>query len=349
MDHMAKPTKDLDSALEAPKEGAVPRPSTTSGHRKIGALFGQGHARDLLARILVAAIVGAGAIVLGTQATALPTFSLGSSSADVVEIWSSVEGDEVFLFWEMGPSGEVSVQFGRSSSAGNAAPEYAEIVVVLACDTRLTDIEEEPVYMSSTDPYTVTPHGDPAGCQPLDEPLGDRELEYQLIRATLGKDQNKRLHGKPLAEWTQESAGIRTARTPSIYVAANLEESHFPELRVIDVIAPQKATLNVSLTATPDEVVDSLSGPGPDVREETSNHITDWGDGGWVESVHWQLEHLSAGGMGVINPGVAEWRDPVKITRAQWQLLLCGLFLGVALSLVVEQLVPRADSLRPFV
>jgi hypothetical protein len=298
--------------------------------------------------LLVAGVVGAGAVVLAMQATALPTFSLGNSVADVVEIWSSVEGDEVWLSWELSPSGDVDVHFGRVPHDGSTSIlESAEIFLVLACDTRLDNIHEVDVYGSNpSNTHTVDSLGDPAGCQPLDEPIGLRELEYQLIRTTLMRDEVKQLSGTPIADWSVRGGGIRSARTPNIMALSDINREHFPALSELEVISPERVTLKASLTAAPEEVVDHIAGPGGKVLEQTSNDINDWGEGGQVASVQWSLEATKPDGLAVVGPGVAQWTDHPAKSIAEWLLLLSGVMLGVAVSLIVDHLLPRTEVLR---
>ena len=304
-------------------------------------------ARGAVVSLLTASLVVG--VWAGLTAIAQPSLET-LDQKDSIELWADEHSADLSIVWTLTKEGLVDLRITHVGLSVDRAPATA--YVVFSCGARLNNVTPKLDFQQISPPeYGLTAAGDPAGCGVLDEPIGFRELEYQLLSVELEPGQSLLLTGQPVEPWTSETLNARLARSPqmnSISVGPDEGDpkpfsfNNYPLLEELEAVLPSSASFSVVLQATATEERQAVYGPGGSgVTESTGNSVIDWGSGPFVDSVRWSVQDAQ-----VIYSGVARWSEPGGLNQSQLLLLMAGALLGVATSIAVELLLRAADQ-RP--
>ena len=311
--------------------------------------------RQLAVLIPVAAALAIGwlGLSMGSEAAATPATNLGDVFGDQVEVWTDRADAQVSVGWEVTDSGAIELSLSNAARVESAEPFTA--LVALHCDARL--VQPEFITPGGGGEVELTEHGFEALCPEAGLALGRSETTlsgepaYQLFRIPLPSGENYVRGGRDVAigglahgEWTDFTLAKRIARTPmigfsSIYgVPRALEDEEIFEAAV-------GSAIDVALYSQPDEVIE-LSVP-PDGRGLTEILSTSAssierlsGSELTVQSAYWHLETTdgNVGSTDFVGSAFARWGIPDGEARVQLLLLLSGVLLGVAASLLIDSI-----------
>lgn len=274
--------------------------------------------------VTTAALAIAGA-TLGVMATAVPNPLVGGNHQNIRVSVDRPDVDIEFT-WSLDATGDVTMFAGILGPS----PEQVVIYVVLKCDARLKTVE-------SYSDETVSALGDADKC--ADGSVFESGGAAQVIALPVGQAELAIAKGRPEKPWTSSGAGQRVARAPQIFFG-------FQSAGITDEFAlfdpGPSSTLRVSLDATVTEALSIyVPSEATGTNIETSASIFDAGNG--VPSVAGSVVWSRSGGAGNgLQQAYSRWDDSAATSAAQLQLLLSGVFLGVAASLIVEALFSRA-------
>ena len=291
-----------------------------------------------------------------------PAVSLGYALRDVVRVWTSdPDAGLVNFTWTTQPSGEVriTVQLHRQISAP------VTVLVALECDTRLgqftVDDSNHAVVQSGT------AGDDNRGCDEGSTQSAFLARPVQLLQVRFdGPEDNWdyiALEGRTVSPWSDEAAGERVAYTPYVWLGGPFPGTAPPMGDLIDAsivpLVPDVAVVDTNLAGRPSEIVESyfptdtplaIFGSNVGATGEIETQVTPAGPRvRWTAS--WAASAQQSRGIDspryVHTTAVVRWSDSSGLARAQFRLLLAGLFLGIVGSVVIEGLFAWARSAAP--
>jgi hypothetical protein len=279
--------------------------------------------------IVVTAALAVGGILLGVVATAVPNPLRGGVSHSIRVAVDRPEASIDFS-WKMSPDGAVTMLAGILGDT----PEEVVVSIVLRCDSRLSAVE-------SSRAAEVSESGRAQECE--DPSLFNTNIATQVIGVLVRQDELVIVEGRPSKPWTSSGAGQRVARTPQIFFGLQSTEI----VEAFAMVEPgAQSTLDVALEATPSETLSIyVPGDASGTAVSTSASILDLGDG-FEPSVSGSVVWSAVGAGSGLQASFARWDDSAATSTAQLQLLLSGVFLGVAASLLVEALFAKAQFRR---
>lgn len=293
-----------------------------------------------LSRPIFSGLIAGLAIALGAaggwmayQSTRVPNVELGRTSDDTIQVWSDTPDTAVTVQWVLRPDGQVLI----TATGVEGQPSPHAVHVLLWCDTQLAS----PGLWMSEGELSSTSFGE--GCD------GTAPATAQLLTFGVGES----AYGTTIADWTDGASGQRVARSPRIVLSGtgesdetitgvNLDEfnSVQEQLPVDRFPVTSSSVLSVGLDADPAEIPDDTVPPDGSTEKLSVTIVTDEGLD-TVPSVTWDLSFTSEspGRYGyTMQAGLARWTNPEGQTSAQTLLLLSGVALGLALSLIAELL-----------
>jgi len=278
---------------------------------------------------------------IGMAATDRPHTSLGGER-DRVHAWVTDPDAELLLYWSHWPSGTVDLM----ASLGRQT-EVTKVVLLLQCNARLQEFEN----LSSRAELSVeNKAGEPEACDPRQ--VDDREAPVQIVTITFRDFTSglALLRGTPHAPWSDEAAGERVSHAPFVSVGGVTNNVYFDEK---PFHAPHKATVSTTLHSSDSEVLEShfptdmpsgLGASGRVYARENRSSYTLGPSVTWQSS--WSAEEMRSRGGRIPyyqhTYATAHWSDPAAVARAQQWLLLSGVSLGIAGSVLIEGLLSWA-------
>lgn len=286
------------------------------------------------------ALVAAGAIaiwglLLGVGATSAPTVTSGGNH-ESIRVWVDRPGVALDITWSMDPGGVVTIFVNVQDDTADRAVVY----MVLTCGARMAPafsggdlVDEFGSEADCTQPQLLT--GDPA---------------TQVISVSVEAVGQGAVVGETRGSWVASAAGRRAARTPQMFLA--WYEPLDPEVQALNLeLAGEESTFVLSLAAAITETLDTYVPNAEEggVAVSTSASIFSGLTGKdpvVLGSVSWSATGAGAGMQG----SYASWQDSGGMATAQFQLLLAGVLLGIAASVVVEfflELARQRNESRP--
>jgi hypothetical protein len=286
----------------------------------------------------------------GLRATDRPALELGYLPRDSVQVWTTDPGGNVRLWWTMSSAGrvEIDVWLDRSSDTP------AIVTMVLECDARLQNRQFD-TYLASV---TLVTQGDDARACTTHR-FSDRDEAqragnstpvqiFELRFSAAGGLGRAQVWGDPVEAWSDAAAGERASEAPFIYVGA--PETRYAGSLNHPLLAPARIDILTKLLSTESETLDSffpneLDSPGAgatgEVRATMSQNSLETRGPEVSWSTSWSRDgEVAATGaripIHIHTAARATWSDAGGKARAQLQLLLSGLLLGVVGAVAVE-------------
>jgi hypothetical protein len=290
-------------------------------------MAGWGHSPWRAVTLLAAGAIAVVGVVLGVVATSAPTVESGGNH-ERIRVWVDRPDVAINFRWSMDPSGEITMFLNVDDDTA----ERAVVYIVLTCGARMASTFSGGELVDEFGSETDCEHPKILGSDPA----------TQVISVAVEAVGQGAVTGLTRDAWVATAAGRRAARTPQMFFAwyQPLE----PELADLDLeLVGVGSSFDLSLSATTTETLDTYI-PNADaggVAVSTSASIFSGLTGETpvvLGSVSWSAAGPAAGMQGAY----ASWQDSGGIARAQFQLLLAGVLLGVAASVVVEFLMDLA-------
>lgn len=285
--------------------------------------------RKYIGAVIMAMCSATTGLVLGWLATVTPTVTAGGPR-DRIEVWSDVEAAPVTFIWVMAPDGSVTIGVGLTLSPHDDLPDPPEadslfgapvdVTLLLFCEARLVPANELPI---------VATGGSEDGCA-----VDESEPAWQRIDIPVSLSQSS----PPLSDvstlgtWTSSAAGVRVARAPQVTMG-NPSGFHITDIdRTLQVPWSESSSVGTAMRWSEGE---SLTSFQPPEAVDDSYSVAVQVESPWSErgaSIDWLIEN---GGYQIPTTEV-RWSDASGTAVAQAQLLVAGVLLGVAASVLVE-------------
>ncbi|MCK6081291.1 hypothetical protein KZX37_09295 [Microbacterium sp. EYE_5] len=298
---------------------------------------------------LIAAVLMCAGVWCARAATAVPS-GKGIDYTSTVYAWIAEPDVRVSIDWRVQTSGEVVLRV-RAGADEDVISDVADIYVALSCDARFANYSNDRVDL-------IAQTGLESACD-AESPTPD--VATDVLRFRTGEDTSAggvAAHfGPTVGLWSTTQAGEHVANTPQM----SLSRPDFPyELGIPGSERIGTASrLRVSMDAGPKEEIAYVHPQGrtdgPVERPEdaepnsfTVQPLLQLGASEYGGTVFSQLD-TGAAGFGArdgISPGFARWVDPDSRAWLQGLLLMAGVLIGTAITILVEIAIDRVRSRR---
>lgn len=314
--------------------------------------------RPRLMRWLLTGLVIASLAVLGwTWGKAgidKPAVSLGYAVRNEVRVWTTHPQASVYFSWTTEPTGvvRITVQLAR----GSGDTDTVTVLVALVCDTRYDDYGVDSANHATLESKIAGDDERGCGEEPSQASYLARPTQLLLVQFTgkLAGTDSIAIEGTTVERWSDEAAGERVAYTPYVQLGGRFPLD-LPRLRDlvdegVEPVVPATADVYTSVEGLPSEIAGTyfptdtplaIFGTNIGATGEVRTEQTPQGP-----RITWSADWSASTqqGRGVDFPSythttaVVRWSDSGGLARAQFRLLLAGLFLGIVGSVVIEGL-----------